>query len=148
MTDSRELSQELEAAVSAQGLSLVECTISQKGKSARVYVVVYSPAGTGIDQCAGAHRAIAAILDQKLGPDSYDLEVSSPGIDRELRNSSEYRLFVGRGLRLWLESGEELAGVLAEADDTHLVLKGGGETQSVPFDQIRKGKLDSSQEGR
>ncbi len=140
--------QELAAVVGTLGLSLVESKISKKGSNARVLAVVYTPAGTGIDQCASAHRAIMPILDRVFGPDSYDLEVSSPGIDREFANASEYALFVGKGVQLIMENDEVQAGIIKEASATHLVLQCGADTQSIPLDHIRKGKLDSSQEGR
>jgi ribosome maturation factor RimP len=50
-----------------------------------------------VDHCARASRAIEAKLDaEEFGGRRYVLEVSSPGIERPLRNANDWRKFVGR----------------------------------------------------
>jgi len=50
-----------------------------------------------VDNCAAASRAIEARLDaEDFGGRRYVLEVSSPGIERPLRNARDWRRFVGR----------------------------------------------------
>ena len=50
-----------------------------------------------VDDCAAASRAIEAKLDAAgFGDRRYVLEVSSPGIERPLRNAADWRRFVGR----------------------------------------------------
>jgi ribosome maturation factor RimP len=50
-----------------------------------------------VDDCAGASRAIEARLDaEDFGGRRYVLEVSSPGIERPLRNGKDWKKFVGR----------------------------------------------------
>jgi len=49
-----------------------------------------------VDDCAGASRAIEVKLDaDDFGGGNYVLEVSSPGIERPLRNAKDWRRFVG-----------------------------------------------------
>ena len=49
-----------------------------------------------VDDCAAASRAIEAKLDaEDFGGRRYVLEVSSPGIERPLRNAKDWRRFVG-----------------------------------------------------
>src|SRR6476660_3687543 len=50
-----------------------------------------------VDNCAQASRAIEAQLDaQDFGGKRYVLEVSSPGIERPLRNGRDWRRFIGK----------------------------------------------------
>ncbi|HEY6089820.1 MAG TPA: ribosome maturation factor RimP [Gemmatimonadaceae bacterium] len=50
-----------------------------------------------VENCAAASRAIEAKLDEKdFGARRYVLEVSSPGIERPLRNARDWGKFVGR----------------------------------------------------
>lgn len=50
-----------------------------------------------VDDCAAASRAIEARLDVlDFGGKRYVLEVSSPGLERPLRNARDWRKFVGR----------------------------------------------------
>jgi ribosome maturation factor RimP len=50
-----------------------------------------------IAECARVSEDLSALLDvEDVLPASYTLEVSSPGLDRPLRNAEDYRRFVGR----------------------------------------------------
>ena len=50
-----------------------------------------------VDNCAAASRAIEARLDaEDFGGKRYVLEVSSPGIERPLRNATDWRKYIGR----------------------------------------------------
>jgi len=50
-----------------------------------------------VDDCAAASRAVEARLDAlDFGGKRYVLEVSSPGLERPLRNAADWRRFVGR----------------------------------------------------
>jgi ribosome maturation factor RimP len=50
-----------------------------------------------VDDCAAASRAIEARLDaEDFGGKRYVLEVSSPGLERPLRNAKDWKRFVGR----------------------------------------------------
>ena len=54
-------------------------------------------AGVTVDDCARASRAIEARLEAtELVPERYELQVSSPGIERPLRNAAEWRRFAGQ----------------------------------------------------
>jgi ribosome maturation factor RimP len=54
-------------------------------------------AALGVDDCARVSRAIEARLDEsRLAGERYVLEVSSPGVERPLRNVADWRRFVGQ----------------------------------------------------
>lgn len=59
--------------------------------------------GITVDLCADVSRDLSAALDE-ADPiaHAYDLEVSSPGIERPLRNEKEYERFAGRSAKLVL----------------------------------------------
>ena len=54
--------------------------------------------------------------------EAYDLEVSSPGLDRQLRKDRELRWAVGKRVRCWLAGGEEHHGRLVDVADERLTL--------------------------
>jgi ribosome maturation factor RimP len=63
------------------------------------------PAAIGVEDCARVARALDEPLDQMPEVDayfkgSYELEVSSPGVDRPLRQSKDYERFQGREARI------------------------------------------------
>ena len=96
-------------------------------------VTVDSDEGITIDDCERMHRAIDPLLDEADPIDtSYDLEVSSPGIERELRTDAHIDLFVGEQVELRffapVDGQKSLRGILAgrdEAGNVLLEVKGG-----------------------
>src|SRR5262250_1567539 len=81
-----------------------------------------------VDDCANVSRDLSAILDvEDTVPTAYTLEVSSPGLDRPLRNADDYRRFAGRRAKI----------VMSEAVDGQTFFKGrlaGADGQNVLID--------------
>ena len=72
----------------------------------------------------------------------YDLEVSSPGLDRLLRKEREFEWAVGKPVRCWIAGGQEFAGRLAEVRADRLVLERAGQSIEVPRAALTKARLD------
>lgn len=54
-----------------------------------------------VEDCANVSRDLSALLDvEDVVPIAYTLEVSSPGLDRPLRNAGDYERFAGRRARV------------------------------------------------
>ncbi len=100
------LEQALEQRVEELGFELVE--LERAGSRTRPVLRLRvdrpdSEPGHGItiDECAEVSRAIGPLLDERLGGGaSYVLEVSSPGIERPLTRSRDFRRFAGREVAL------------------------------------------------
>ena len=81
------------------GLELFELRLSgSKGRPVLDVRIEREDGGkVTVDTCAAASRAIETRLDsQDFGGRRYVLEVSSPGIERPLRNAKDWKRFVGR----------------------------------------------------
>ena len=149
MTESQELYKDIAGLLEEKGLKLVDLSLNRnQGAIQQVRAVVYRTEGTGIDECAKAHRLMQPRLEVLLGDDDFQLEVSSPGLDRVIRSAGEYAIFVGRGVSLSLKDETVVAGCIVSASQETIVLSIEGAECSIPLDLIRKGKLDYSQEGR
>ena len=93
-----------ERVVAAHGLELfdVELTRESQGWVVRVTIDRPGPAATpedsvSIEDCSTVSRELSAILDVEDPLDrAYTLEVSSPGLDRPLRNEADFQRFAGR----------------------------------------------------
>jgi len=139
---------DLEELLSSIGLSLVELNISRHRGSTQVRVVIYSPEGTGINQCSKAHRLILPRLQVLLNEQDFHLEVASPGVDRWIRSDREYMVFVNRGVRILLREGNEwLLGRIVQADQIAVTIKGSFGERAVEYKGIAKARLDYAQEG-
>jgi ribosome maturation factor RimP len=102
-----------------------------------------------VEDCARASRAIEARLDtgDVIG-ERYVLEVSSPGVERPLRNAAEWRRYVGR--RATVKS-EAVAGGRAEVEIVGVEGEQGGEVavvrdakgveQRIPLTDVREARL-------
>lgn len=95
----------LEPAVSREGVKLLDIELTSEGKSPVLRVVIYKPEGISLDDCARVDRAVGPILDEMDPiPTSYNLEVSSPGLERTLRRDVEFDIFSGKLCRVTLFS--------------------------------------------
>jgi len=90
----------------AHGVDLVD--IAWGGRVLRVTIERRDPAvkddphgtsgwGVTLDDCAELSREISRALDadEEIIPGAYSLEVSSPGLERDLRSEDDFRRFVG-----------------------------------------------------
>jgi len=149
MTESQELYNDISGLLEEKGLKLVDLSLNRnQGAIQQVRAVVYRTEGTGIDECTRAHRLMQPRLELLLGDDDFQLEVSSPGLDRVIRSAREYAIFTGRGVSLSLKDETVVAGRIVSASLDNIVLSTEGAERSIPLDLVRKGKLDYSQEGR
>jgi ribosome maturation factor RimP len=84
-----------------RGFELVDVEI-KKGKDGQ-YVRLYvdKDGGIGLDELESVSHEVSAILDAEDPiPGHYTLEVSSPGLDRPLRDEKDFRRFVGKLARI------------------------------------------------
>jgi ribosome maturation factor RimP len=89
--------QELETLARSQGCELVHAAFS--GGTLRL--LIDKTGGVTLDDCALISRQASALLDVlEFGSGRYTLEVSSPGLDRELYSASDWLRFTGRNLRV------------------------------------------------
>jgi ribosome maturation factor RimP len=83
-----------------------------------------------VDDCAAASRAVEARLDQlDFGGKRYVLEVSSPGLERPLRNAADWRKFVGRSALVTSNAPGDPAG--RRTDEVEIVGVEGGAGEEV-----------------
>jgi ribosome maturation factor RimP len=148
MQESDTLFAKLEPLLSEAGLALVDLVVSRHRGSAQVRMTVYSPKGTGTNECAKAHRIAYPEAQAVLAHPDPSLEVSSPGIDRVLRSAREWAIFKGKGVSVLLRGEEEwLRGRIEGVDGGTASLACAEGPRSIELEAVSKAKLDSSQEG-
>src|ERR1700694_1720113 len=83
--------------VSFLGYQLYDLALAGSGSSTTLRVRIDRPEGVTLADCERVSKSVSALLDQADPfPTRYELEVSSPGAERPLRNLDEYRRFIGR----------------------------------------------------
>ena len=125
MPDVDRLSALIEPLVALDGAELVDVEVAGSRKKPVVRVYVDRPGGIGVDDCARISRLLEVGLETAAAvPETYVLEVSSPGLDRPLRERRHFERYVGRDveIRLFAPQGgrRRIVGVLervADADE-------------------------------
>jgi ribosome maturation factor RimP len=126
------------------GLTLVDLEWREHRPRGVLRVYVDKPGGVGIDDCRRASRELGDVLDASaLIEGGYDLEVSSPGLDRQLRKEREFRWALGKQVQCWVAGGQEYRGRLVDVDAARLTLDHGGERVELERGRVTKAKLEA-----
>ena len=132
----------VEPVLAARDLELVELHLSggQRRKFVRLYVD--GPDGITIDECAQVSREIGDVFDT-YDPiaGTYVLEVSSPGLTRQLKTDRDFERVIGKDLQLNVTGRGECVGKLQGVSADHLMIDFDGELISVDREHIHKANL-------
>lgn len=137
--------------VADAGFDLVEV---QSGREAAGWIVrlyIDCPGGDGSvaishKDCERVSRDVSAALDvADLITHSYQLEVSSPGLDRPLRRERDFARFAGRSARIRLSDGVEgrrnFSGTLRGAQNGLVEIECDGRSYQLPIEGVAKANL-------
>lgn len=98
----------LEPAVTAQGCSIWGIEYEALGRRSLLRVYIDREEGVSVDDCERVSRAVSDILDvEELITSAFTLEVSSPGLDRVLFTSLQYRESIGAQVDVRLRAPQE-----------------------------------------
>jgi ribosome maturation factor RimP len=137
------LRESLETVLDGLKLSLVELAVSKHKGSVQVRAVIYNGSSIGTDDCSRAHRAITPRLELAFGGQDIYLEVSSPGIDRLIKDGAEFTCYTDRGVRCYrTDISDWTVGVLKSADEKGIVLNTKAGDVRLEYDIIAKARLD------
>lgn len=91
-----ELFLDFEPLVSSLGLELLDVELLSENKQTILRATVYKDAGVNFDDCVAVQNLLSDRLDE-TDPiaDAFNLEVSSPGLERTLRRDKEFSLYKG-----------------------------------------------------
>ena len=79
------------------GIELVHVEVAGTNRDLVVRIYIDKAGGVTLDDCSGFSQAVEAVLDaEDIVPVRYVLEVSSPGIERELYSIEDFHRFVNR----------------------------------------------------
>lgn len=110
------------------GFIYVDTEYVKQGKNFLLTLVIDKPGGVQLNDCERLSRAVEAVLDEKdpiAGP--YCLCVSSPGIDRPLKNSADFERCLGDSIDVKLyrafEGKKDYTGVLVGYTDHSITIQ-------------------------
>ena len=89
-----------ERAARERGLELVHVEFAGGARAPVVRVFIDKPGGVTHEDCSEVSRHLGTVLDvEDFIPDTYTLEVSSPGLERGLYSLADFERFAGRPAR-------------------------------------------------
>lgn len=136
--------------VEGLGYDLVELRVGGTVRSPLLDVRIDRRDGARItvDECAQVSRAIEPLIDASgLVGENYVLEVSSPGVERPLRNAADWRRFAGRTAKVLAPSlggriEVEVVGVDDSSGEPMAVMREArGTEHRVPLTEVREARL-------
>ncbi len=158
MVDDAQWLDRIEAVVApvlaSRGLDLVDTEWHREGRRWVLRFFVDKSGGVGIQDCQSFSREAGDVLDVSgLIEPAYDLEVSSPGLDRVLKKDRELRWAIGRDVHCWvgepLDGRTEFVGRLLEVSPAALMLEEeAGTRREVPRRLVTKARLQLQAFGR
>ena len=126
------------------GYELWDVEFVKEGAKRILRITIDHADGITIEDCERMHRAIDPVLDE-LDPieEAYDLEVSSPGIERDIRTNTHIDACIGERIEVRFfapfEGKKVIEGVLCGREEGKtLLLDVGGEVKALPREAISK----------
>jgi ribosome maturation factor RimP len=141
----------IEPIVDPEGLELVELEYRPQGKKALLRIYIDGPQGVTIEDCELIARQVGALLDMEDPiPGAYDLEVSSPGINRVLRKAKHFAMHVGAPVKVTamekIRGRANFKGILEDVSDSDVKVNVDGEVFHINLENIKKARLDLPEE--
>ncbi len=142
----RQLTEMLEAPVEAAGYELVGLEFIRAGEHSTLRIYIDSENGITVDDCAEVSHQVGAVLDVE-DPISvvYNLEVSSPGIERPLFKAEHYTQFIGHEVNLVLKMAvgnrRKCKGTIHSVDGETIAVTVDGQEEDFMLSNISKANL-------
>ena len=147
-TLSQNVSETIEPLLDSQGVELVELQLRQHKGRWLVRIFVDSDVGISLEDCRRLNFEIGQLIDaEDVIPASYVLEVSSPGLDRPLRNMRDFRRQQQRVVKVFLHvphlDKAQYTGRVAGVTESHLLLQTDSDTPvTIPLQSIDHGVVE------
>lgn len=132
--------------VLAQGCVLWGLEFSTQGRRSLLRVYIDSPVGVTLEDCERISRQISAVMDvEDPIASAYTLEVSSPGMDRQLYTPAQFASYVGHRIAVRLrapyQGRRRFQGVLNGLEEGDLVLQVDDTEYLLPLESIDRANV-------
>jgi ribosome maturation factor RimP len=136
-----------EPVIQSMGYELVGVEFQGSVQHGTLRVYIDHENGIGVDDCAAISQQISAILDvEEPIQQAYDLEVSSPGLNRPLFKPADYELFTDRLVKIKMavpvDGRRNFKGVIQGVKQSKIVqVMVDNESYELPINDIAKANL-------
>lgn len=136
----------LQTPVAACGCTIWGVQHQFNGRRSRLRVYIDKPGGVSVQDCEQVSREVGDVLDlEAVIAEGYDLEVSSPGLDRMLFNAEQYLSSIGEVVDVRLNfpfaGRKRFVGRLVDIEDGQAVVRVDDEEHLLPLDDIQRARV-------
>ena len=141
------LNERLASLVVSMGYEFVGSELLRQGRSSTLRIFIDSEKGITVVDCSKISRQVSAMLDvEDPIKGEYNLEVSSPGLNRPLFGAQQYQKQIGQKVKVRLyapiDNRRNFVGVLLKVDDEKIqLLSDSSEEVVLSFSDIEKGNV-------
>ena len=129
------------------GMELVNVEYMRGPSGKTLRITIDKPDGVSLDDCVYISRVVGDLLDVRDPlPGHYNLEVSSPGINRPLVKKDDFKRFLGEKVyiktKAMIDGRRRYRGILEKVGDKVVYVKAQDGLFPIPFDNISRARLD------
>ena len=132
----------LEKTVPAMGYELVDWDMSARSRLVRVFID--KPGGVDVEDCARVSNHLTRLFAVEE-IDFERLEVSSPGLDRPVKQLADFARFAGHEAQLTLaapiDGAKRIKGILRGSEGDNVLVETAAGVKSFPFGTITRARL-------
>ena len=127
--------------------SLCACRFTQDQGVATLSIMIDEPGGVKMQTCSNLSKAISMLLQVEYPqiPEKYQLNVSSPGIERPLYTAAHYQQAVNETIQVQLKRAQngvkKFSGLLKSIENNQIILECSGSDFQFSIDDIAKAKI-------
>ena len=146
MKVTEQVAQFAEPVVQAHGCTLWDVEYVREGGEWFLRLYIDNDGGVDISDCEAISRAVDPILDEKDPvPDSYNFEVCSAGLERQLKRPSDFAQFMGSSVLVKLfrpvNGAKEFVGTLTGYEDGAVTIEAAGATHTFQKNEVAQVRL-------
>ena len=135
-----------EPVISGMGYELIEIEHFPNPKHGVLRLYIDKEGGVDVEDCSNVSRQISALIDvEDPVSGQFNLEISSPGLDRPLRRVKDFQRFTGSLVKIKtvvpMDGQRNFKGRLLKADDDVLVIETDTEEISMPMSAVDKARI-------
>jgi len=135
----KSLEETLSEDIENNGYELIEIEQHSLRKGIKFVLYIDHDNGIGLDDCVSVSKASEMIIDEFIDPESYELEVSSPGLDRKLNKKEDFDRFIGKTIKIRLKEKlndrKNFKGLLTDRRGDTVILED-DQVFEIPMDRI------------
>ena len=135
----KNLEETLREQIEKKGYELIEIEQHSLRKGIKMVLFIDHENGIGIDDCISVSKTSEVVIDEFIDPESYELEVSSPGLDRKLIKKEDFDRFIGKTIKIKLKEKlndrKNFKGLLTDRRGDLVILED-DQVFEIPMDSI------------